>query len=170
VVRREIMSGNLVNLVESFQEVVNCHNVDEILAMFREDAEFEIVGQSKLRGKQEIRNIFDYDVGVNTELKFINCKSEGDSVHCRILERNDRLDAIDISELAYASCTFVFKDGLIQRFTATIPDESMRYIMEKWQNFIPWITENYPDEYSRMFTPDGGLYTTVKTEEMSFLC
>ncbi len=31
----------------------------------------------------------------------------------------------------------------------------MRYIMEKWQNFIPWITKNYPDEYSRMFTSEG---------------
>ena len=149
------MSDNLVNIVESFKEVVNCHNVDEILTMFREDAEFELVGQSKLKGKQEIRNIFDYDVGVNTELKFINCKSEAGSVYCQILEKNDRLDAIGISELEYASCTFVFKDGLIQSFTATIPYESMQYIMEKWQKFIPWITKNYPDEYSRMFTSEG---------------
>ena len=146
---------NLINLVESFQEVFNRHDVDEILTMFSKDAEFEIVGQSKLTGKQQIRNIFDYDVGVNTELKFINCKSEGNSVHCQILEQNDRLDAIGISELEYASCTFVFKDGLIQSFTAKIPAESMRYIMEKWQNFMPWITKNYPDEYSRMFTSEG---------------
>ncbi len=104
---------NLINLVESFQEVFNRHDVDDILTMFSKDAEFEIVGQSKLTGKQQIRNIFDYDVGVNTELKFINCKSEGNSVHCQILEQNDRLDAIGISELEYASCTFVFKDGLI---------------------------------------------------------
>jgi hypothetical protein len=152
VARRGVMN---VNLVRSFQEAVNRHNVDEILAMFHEDAEFEIVGQSGLSGRQEIRNIFDYDVGVNTELRFINCKSEGNSVHCQILEQNDRLDAIGIRELEYASCTLVFKEGLIESFTATISDESMRYIMEKWQDFIPWITKNYPDEYSRMFTSEG---------------
>lgn len=146
---------NLIHLVESFQEVVNRHDVDEILKRFAEDGEFEIVGQSKLIGKQEIRNIFDYDVGVNTKLEFINCRSEGDKVHCQILEQNDRLDAIGIRELKYDSCVFVFTDGLIQSFTAVIQSESMHHIMQTWQKFLPWIRKNYPDEYSRMFTSEG---------------
>jgi hypothetical protein len=60
-----------------------------------------------------------------------------------------------LSIILYASCTFVFKDGLIQSFTAKIPAESMRYIMEKWQNFMPRITKHYPDEYLRMFASEG---------------
>jgi len=66
--------NNLVSLVESFQEGLNQHDVDKVMSMFAENAEFEIVGVSKYSGKEQIRNVFEYDVGVNTELKFINCK------------------------------------------------------------------------------------------------
>jgi hypothetical protein len=147
--------GNLIDLVESFQERVNQHDVEKIMTMFTENATFEIVGLSKFSGKQQIKNIFEYDVGVNTNLQFINCKSEGDTVHCQILERNDRLEAIGINELKYSSCIFSFKDCLIQSFAAEIPPESVKYNTEVWKGFIPWLLENYPDEYSRMFMADG---------------
>ncbi len=146
---------NFLNLVESFQKAVNQHHVDKVMTMFTEDAEFEIVGLSKFSGKKQVRNIFEYDVGVNTQLQFINCKSEGNIVRCQILERNDRLDAIGIRELKYSSCTFVFKDRLIQSITAEIPPESVRYNSEVWQKFLPWLSENYPDKYSTMFTSEG---------------
>jgi hypothetical protein len=44
---------NLINLVESFQNAVNQHEVDKAMSMFAEDAEFEIVGVSKYSGKQQ---------------------------------------------------------------------------------------------------------------------
>ena len=53
---------NLISLVESFLEVFNQHDVDKIMGMFTEDAEFEIVGISKYSGKQEVRNVFEYAV------------------------------------------------------------------------------------------------------------
>jgi ketosteroid isomerase-like protein len=59
---------NLIDLVESFQERVNQHNIEKIMAMFTEDATFEIVGFSKFAGKQRVKNIFEYDIGVNTNL------------------------------------------------------------------------------------------------------
>ena len=95
------------------------------------------------------------DVGVNTNLQFINCKSEGNTVHCQILERNDRLDAIGISELKYNSCIFNFKDGLIQSFAAKIPADFVEHNRKILKKFIPWLIENHPDDYSRMFMPDG---------------
>jgi limonene-1,2-epoxide hydrolase len=72
--------GNLIDLVKKFQESVNQHDVKKIMILFTEDATFEIVGLSKFSGKQQVKNILEYDVGVNAELKFINCKSEGDTV------------------------------------------------------------------------------------------
>jgi len=72
---------NLIDLAESFQERVNQHDVEKIMSKFTEDATFEIVGLSKFAGKQQVKIIFDYYVGVNTNLQFINCKSEGNTVH-----------------------------------------------------------------------------------------
>jgi len=74
---------DLLKLIVSFQEAVNQHNVDKVMMMFTEDAKFEIVGLSMFSGKKQVRNIFEYDVGVNTQLQFINCKSEGNIVRCR---------------------------------------------------------------------------------------
>ena len=149
---------DLLNLVESFQEAINQYNVDKVMTMFTEDAKFEIMGISKFSGKEQVKNIFEYDVGVNTQLQFINCKSHGNTVSGQILERNDRLEAIGIGELKYSSCTFVFRDNLIESFTAEIPDEFVQYNIEVWQKFLPWLTENYPNEHSKMFTPEGRFY------------
>ena len=147
--------NDLIGLVEAFQEALNQHDVDKVMSMFAEDAKFEIVGVSKYSGKQQIRNVFEYDVGVNTELKFMNCKSEGNTVRCQALERNDRLAVIGIDELKFISSIFVFSDGRIQSFISEIPSEVVQYNREVWQKFIPWLSKTYPDEHLKMFTSDG---------------
>lgn len=146
---------DLLNLVRAFQEAVNEHNVDKVMEMFTDNAQFELVGISKYSGKKEIRNVFDYDAGVNTQLKFIDCKSEGNKVNCKFIERNDRLSAIGIDELEYPVCTILFRDRLIENFSAEISPEMVQYNTEVWQKFMPWFSQNYPDEYSKMITPEG---------------
>jgi len=47
------------------------------------------------------------------------------------------------------------KDWWIQSFSAEIPPDSVRYNNDVWQKFLPWFSENYPDEYSKMFTSEG---------------
>ncbi len=146
---------NLLDRIRSFQEAVNRNEINQILAMFTDDAEFEFVGISQYSGKTQIKNIFEYDAGVNTELKFINCRSEDDIVHCQIIERNDRLEAMGISEHTMPSCTIVFRGDLIQNFSAKVSSEIVRYNIEVWEKFVPWCIENHPDEYSRIFSSEG---------------
>lgn len=146
---------NLLDAVRTYQEAVNRKEINKVLAMFTEDAEFELAGISKYSGKEQIKNVFEYDAGVNTELKFIDCRSEDDTVHCRIIERNDRMAAIGISEHTFPACTIVFRGGLIQSFSAEVSSEIVQYNTEVWEKFIPWCIENHPDEYSRIFSPEG---------------
>jgi hypothetical protein len=42
---------NFIDLINTFQERVNQHAVKKFMAMFKEDATFEIVGISKFAGK-----------------------------------------------------------------------------------------------------------------------
>ena len=146
---------DLQNLIESFQEALKRKNVDRILTMFTDDAVVEIVGISKYSGKEQIKNQFEYDAGVNAELKLMDRKFEGNTLNCKLIERNDRLEAMGIRELTFPSCTFVFQDGLIQRFSAELSPEMVQYNTEVWQKFVPWCQENYPDEYSQIFTAEG---------------
>lgn len=68
---------NLIDLVKTFQERVNQHDVEKIMTMLTEDFTLDDVEHSKFSGKQQIKNIFEYHAGVNTNVQFINCKSEG---------------------------------------------------------------------------------------------
>jgi hypothetical protein len=60
-----------------------------------------------------------------------------------------------IGEPKFSSCIFTFKDGLIQSFAVEPPPESVEQNSKFLKKFIPWLTENHPDDYSRMFMPDG---------------
>jgi limonene-1,2-epoxide hydrolase len=146
---------NLLDLVDVFQNAVKQKDVDKVLAMFTDDADFELVGISRYLGKEQIRKVFEYDAGVNSQLKFINRKTEENTVYCQLIERNDRLSAIGVTEAKFSSCTIVFRDGLIQNFSATLSPKIAKHNTEIWQKFVPWCKVNHPDEYSRIFSPDG---------------
>jgi limonene-1,2-epoxide hydrolase len=60
----------LLNLVGAFFEAANQHAVEKIMALFNDNAEFELVGLYRVEGKEEIRNVFEYDAGVHTKLDF----------------------------------------------------------------------------------------------------
>ncbi len=146
---------DLITLVKAFQELANRHDIDAVMGKFTEDAEFEMVGQAAVKGKKEIRQIFEYDAGVNTELQFFDFKSEGDTVSCQVVERNDRLKASGFDKLLHTSCSFTFRDQLIQKFITSADAESARAFGEVMRKFLPWIQKNYPKDYSRLFTPEG---------------
>ena len=159
---------NLIDLVKTFQERLNEHNIEKIMSMFSEDATVERVGYSKFAGKQQVKINFEYDSGkqqiknileyqdeVNSNYQFTNYKSEGDTVHCQSSQRNDIIDAIGVSGRGYNSCIFTFKDGLIQSVAVEIPPESVEQNSKILKKLIPWLTEKYPNEYVRMFMPDG---------------
>lgn len=142
-------------LVQTFQEAPNRHAIDRVLTMFAEDAEFEIVGLTRLIGKQQIRTIFEYDAGVNGDLQIINRIATGDTVTCQLMERNDRLAPIGIALLLYPSCEFVVKAGDIQKFTAVPDAEGMAKSRAAWKAFLPWIAEHYPTDHALLFSPEG---------------
>jgi limonene-1,2-epoxide hydrolase len=146
---------DLLTLVRKFEDAMNRHAIDEVMDMFGEGAEFEIVGISHFTGKEKIRNVFEYDTAVHTKLVFLNCTAKGDAVTCQIVERNDRLEALGIKEILYRSCIIAFKDGLISEFKATIDVGMARSVGERSSAFVDWISKHCPLQYSRMFTPDG---------------
>ncbi len=57
---------SLINLVESFREALNQHDVDKVMTMFTEDVEFEIVGVSKYSGRSLCRG-FQKTIRMNAQ-------------------------------------------------------------------------------------------------------
>jgi ketosteroid isomerase-like protein len=163
-----INSINLIDLVKRFLERVNQHDVEKIMTMYTEDVTFEVVGYSKVAGKQQVKIIFEnysgkqqvkkhheFQVSVNSNFKFLNGQSEGNTVHCQISQHDDTLDAKGFSGRSKSSCIFTFKDGLIQSVAVEIPPDYIEQNSKILKTLIPWFTEKYPNEYARMFMPDG---------------
>lgn len=146
---------DLLSLIRAFEDTANRHAVDEIMNMFSDDVEFELVGLARLVGKKEIRSIFEYDAGVNTELRLIKCTANGDTVNCQLVERNDRLRAAGFDKLLYPSCALSFTNKLIRSWRAVPDPEPLRAFNRFWGAVRLWIAENYPADYGRIFTPEG---------------
>lgn len=150
------VQADLLSVVAALQDAANRHAIDEVMAMFADDAEFELEGLTRLVGKKEIRSIFEYDAGVNGEIRLINCTATSDAVSCQLVETNDRLRLAGLDKLLYPSCVLAFEKGLIRSWRA-IPDPGPARAFDKFCGAVRlWIAEHYPIEYARMFTREGG--------------
>jgi len=147
-------SENL-SLAQSFLAAANQHDVEKVLGMFNDNAEFELVGMYRLEGKEQIRNVFEYDAGVHTKLELLDIQIEEDTVKGKLIERNDRLEAIGFNKLDYPSCSLTFRNGRIQKFSAKADDEAIKEIGGAWAGFLPWVTRKYPFDRASLFTPEG---------------
>jgi|PlaIllAssembly_1097288.scaffolds.fasta_scaffold373949_2 ketosteroid isomerase-like protein len=144
-----------LSLAQSFLAAANQYDVEKVLGMFHDNAEFELVGLYRLEGKNQIRNVFEYDAGVHTKLELLDIQVEEDTVKGKLVERNDRLDAIGFNKLDYPFCSLTFRNGRIQKFSAKADDEAIKKIGEMWKGFLPWITREYPSDRAILFTSEG---------------
>ena len=146
---------DLIRLVQAYQEAANQHDLDAIMAMWTDDAVFELVGMGKLVGPEQIRAIHDYDAGLHTELNFHNCSADGNTVTCEATERNDWQRAAQIPEYHYSSAVFTFKDSKIQSVVATMAPESAQILGPTMQAFNQWAMANRPDEVAKVVDENG---------------
>ncbi len=148
-------SESLLTLVKSFLTAANEYDAEKVLTMFNDNAGFELVGLYRVEGKEQIRAVFEYDAGVHTKLELLNVQAEGDTLKGWLVERNDRLAAIGFDKLDYPFCALTFRDGRIQNFSAKADESALKKIMETWQGFLPWVTQKYPADRKKLFTPEG---------------
>ncbi len=149
--------GDVMRLMERLQALPERYRVNELLDLFNDDAQFQVMDHSTLIGKETIRQVFEYDAAANTELRFINLLPHHDGLTCQLIARNDRLEAMGIDEVLYTSCTISLRDGRIQRFVATVDEKASRRIKERVESFVAWLAREHPVEFSRLCTPAGDL-------------
>ena len=146
---------NFVNLVTALEDAFNRHAVDEIIAMFTDDAVLELKGLARIVGKNEIRPIFEYDIGVNGSAQFLDRMVANDTVRCQFVEANDRLRAAGLEHIVYAPCVISFRNSLISSWWA-VPDQAATQKLDQfWGPVRDWIEKNHPTDYQRIYTGEG---------------
>ncbi len=149
--------GYVLSLMRRLQALPDRYRMSDFLDLFNDDAQYQIMDHSTLIGKETIRQAFEYDAAANTELRFVNLVPHRDGLTCQLIARNDRLEAMGIDEVFYTSCTISLREGKIQKFVATVEEETSRRIKQRVQTFVAWLAREHPVEFSRLCTPEGNL-------------
>lgn len=146
---------NLLNKVKTYVDAANRHDLKVMEAMLTDDVVFEMNGTNIAIGKEQVRTVQDNDAGFNTELELTDCKEKGNTVTCKVTERNDYVRDADINEINYTSGDFTFKKGLIRKISATMSPESIKAGKEFDQGFVAWVKQNRSEELAKLMTPAG---------------
>ena len=102
----------------------NAHDVDRAMALFAEDAHFEIPGRLIRCGKEEIRQTEEWEAAVRDHLRVGDLVEADAEVSFRAFETNDWLRAAGVEELRYTSMTVEVRDGQITQVTAAVAPDS----------------------------------------------
>jgi len=147
---------NLLLRVIEYQDHKNQQDLEFVLAMFAKDATLDFGPMGSLTGTEQIRAIHEYDVALNTIIRFEDCEAIDNRVSCRTTETNDWLSLAYIESITYEESRFVFTpDGRIQSASATLSPESGAALGAAIAHFDTWAKANRPDEYAALFSQDG---------------
>lgn len=141
-------------VVENYEQAYNNHDLEKIMSFYADDAEFEVVNIFSLSGKDQIRNLTEYDIALDIQMSIENIKIRGDSAIFELTERNDWLKAMEIEAAHYGPTILIFKDGLIEHLKATQIPQTEEAISSAIQAIMKWASANRPEQIAEMM-PEG---------------
>lgn len=157
-------SAGLTERVMAYQNAYNEHSVDEVVGMFAGNAFFEIVGNMRLQGRSEIRDLTEYEIALNIQLSITNPQVRGDTVSCKVAVTNDWLTVAGI-DTARFDATFVFETGKIERLVSRPSTATAKAIKDILVPLTRWASEYRPDLLQDVM-PDGTfVYNAVTAEK-----
>jgi len=144
-------------LLERYVELHHLGDVNGLIALHTEDAEFLIPGQVPIRGTSDLRNLMEWDAVLESELMMEGVTVDGDTISIEhVIERNRLFKALGVSEVRYQPGTrFVLRDRRVSgvypsRFT---PEIEVR-VGKEFGELIEWMSKNRPQDYERLL-PKG---------------
>lgn len=142
--------------VLEFQKHKNGGNLESTLNLFADKPTLHFGPLGTISGLNEIRGILEYDIALNTHLRFHECQANAAEVVCRVEETNDWLKLADIASITYDKNEFSFSsDGRIQSIDATLSNESRQLLGAAMVQFGDWAKSNQPVEYAELFSKEG---------------
>ncbi len=117
-------------LVQLYFDRHNVGDVDGVMALYGDDAVFEMAGSFVREGKEQLREMEAFDASVHELLVVTKMKEINGQVHCQVNAGSDFLKAVNIPALHYAGCVFAVDGDAIERITAVMALRSQRTLAE----------------------------------------
>jgi hypothetical protein len=134
--------------VEKMLAAHNRHDVAGELSLFTEDAEFVIPSQAPATGKAALRELFQADSVMNSELTYRGITVVHDTVFVdSVTERNDILRLLGLPAIDYTPGTKIsFRAGLIRRIEVTSLDPKQFMAMQTaFRELMVWLRTAHPE-------------------------
>jgi len=143
--------------VEHYVQLHRSGDIAGLLALHTADAEFVIVGQEPVRGTAALRDLFEWDAVLGSELVMSAIHSDGDTIVVdSVTERNRWFQAIGLAEVRHRPGTrIVLRDGrILGTYPAAFDDETQKRLIERFELLIHWLVENRPETMDQLM-PGG---------------
>jgi len=158
-------TSKLEDKIKLLEEKHNKHEIDKVVSLYADDAKFVLVGGWVAKGKDKLIERFNWDFAINGSLKFYDYKTINDTVICKVEERNDFFQMLDIDVVKYDYSKFIFEDNIIKEVRAKLNQESNDLIENSMSSFIFWVSSEKPDELDSLKLNGNFLFTSEKSEK-----
>lgn len=149
---------NLGDIVREHIKAVNNDDVEKNLTFFADDIVFEIATpeqyhqfSGKFNGKDQLRNLMEWDVINNARLSINDMKLEGNTVIVKVTEKNEGWRLLGIEEPPFMA-TYKFRGRLLEKVKLEFSLENAKLLDEKFKPFAEWASKERPQEFNKMAT------------------
>jgi len=157
-------TSNFEDKIKLLEETHNNHEIDKVISLYADDAKFVLVGGWVAEGKDNLIERFNWDFAVNGSLKFYNYKTINDTVVCKVEERNDFFQMLDIDVVKYDYSKFIFEGNVIKEVRAKLNPESKNLIEDSMSSFIIWVSSEKPGELDSLKLNGNFIFTKEKSK------
>jgi len=152
------------DIVIQYFDVYNKHQPGIVNLLLSENITYTAVESFTLRGKEELKNLAEYDSTIHSELVYSNLTEAGDTVTCQMTEKNDWLAALGINTVQYDYAKFVVRHKDIWDIIIKMNDQSINEISTKLQPVIDWASNNKPDVLNDVMPGGEFIYDKIAAE------
>ena len=143
----------LLDIAGAYFDAFNRQDVDGVLALFTDDELnhslcYSPVVVNAKNAKGQLRNVYEYFVGLGTTLEPGDCELQGGGVKCPVIYRGDCLDMG--SAVYHLNLKFMFKDGKIVTLFGPRMSDEMKSVDAALSEGDAWIGKNRPDEAAKL--------------------
>jgi len=145
------------SFVKHYVELHRSRDIDGLLALHANDAEFMIPGQETIRGMEALRDLLEWDAVLETELTMAGISADGDTIFIdSLVERNKWFQAIGLPEVRYRSGTRIVLRGgrIVGTYPAPFDDDTQQRLRDRFEALVQWLREYRRDALEQLL-PGG---------------
>jgi hypothetical protein len=148
------------NLVERVHELVDAHDRNDlsaVLGYFADDAAIRYRGEGGVKTKtlEDYERTLKSEFLLNLSMEADDCRAEGRSVACAIIETHDWYEAVGLGPWRVEDVRFEFDpEGQVRVIEVPLTDETIRAEIHNHRRALfGWAEQNRPEQFESLWEP-----------------